>query len=85
MTIRALEKEVLGLPPKSRARFAERIIETIDDYTGPEIEAAWTEEIGRRVNEIESGKTRGIPATEVMMKARRALHETRRLPSARRK
>jgi putative addiction module component (TIGR02574 family) len=85
MTIRALEKEVLELPPRSRARFAEKIIETIDDYTDPEIESAWTEEIGRRVKEIESGQVKGIPAAEVMTKARRALHETRRLSSARRK
>jgi putative addiction module component (TIGR02574 family) len=85
MTIRTLEKEVLELPPKSRARFVEKIIETIDDYTGPKIERAWTEEIGRRVKEIASGKARGIPAAEVMIKARRALHETRRLSSARRK
>jgi putative addiction module component (TIGR02574 family) len=85
MTIRALEKEVLELPPKSRARFAERIIETIDDYTSPEVEKAWTEEISRRVAEIESGKAKGIPAAEVMTKARRALHETRCLSPARRK
>ena len=85
MTIRALEKEVLELPPKSRARFAERIIETIDDYTSPEVEKAWTEEISRRVTEIESGKAKGIPAAEVMTKARRALHETRCLPPVRRK
>jgi putative addiction module component (TIGR02574 family) len=85
MTIRALEKEVLELPPKSRARFAERIIETIDDYTDPEVKTAWTEEIGRRVTQIKSGKAKGIPAAEVMMKARRALHETRCLSSAHRK
>ena len=85
MTIRALEKEVLELPPKSRARLAERILETIDDYTGPEIETAWSEEIGRRVAEIKAGKARGIPAAEVMTKARRALHETRCISSARRK
>jgi putative addiction module component (TIGR02574 family) len=85
MTIRALEKEVLELPPKSRARFAERIIETIDDYTSPEIETAWTEEIGRRVTEIKTGKAKGIPAAAAMAKARRVLHETRCLSSARRK
>jgi putative addiction module component (TIGR02574 family) len=84
MTIRALEKEVLELPPKSRARFAEKIIESIDDYAGPEIEKAWTQEIGRRVEEIKSGKASGIPADEAMTKARRALHETRRLSPARR-
>jgi putative addiction module component (TIGR02574 family) len=85
MTIQALEKEVLELPPKSRARFVEKIIETIDDYTDPEIEKVWTDETGRRVNEIESGKAKGIPAAKVMTEARRALHETRRLSSARRK
>ena len=83
MTIRALEKEVLELPPKSRARFAERIIASIDDYADPEIRKAWTQEIGRRVAEIKSGKAKGIPAETVMAKARRALHETRRLSPAR--
>jgi putative addiction module component (TIGR02574 family) len=83
MTLRLLEKEVLGLPPRSRVRLAERIIESIDDYAAPELEAAWGDEIERRVKEIESGAEQGIPAEQVMKNARRALHETRRLPSTR--
>ncbi|MEO7298657.1 MAG: addiction module protein [Verrucomicrobiota bacterium] len=79
MTIRALEKEVLDLPPRSRVRFAEKIIESVDDFTSSEIEAAWSDEIGRRVKEIESGETKGIPASAVMTKARRALHEIRQI------
>ncbi len=85
MTIRALEKEVLDLPPRSRVRFAEKIIESLDDFTSSEIESAWSDEIGRRVKEVESGKAMGIPASEVMTKARRALHEIRQISSARRK
>jgi putative addiction module component (TIGR02574 family) len=85
MTIQALEKEVLELPPRSRIRFVERIIESVDDYADPKIEKAWTEEIGRRVNEIESGGAKGIPSKTVMTNARRALNEIRRLSSARRK
>jgi putative addiction module component (TIGR02574 family) len=85
MTIRALEKEILDLPPRSRVRFAEKIIESVDDFTSPEVEAAWSAEIGRRVKEIQSGKVKGIPATQSMAKARRALHETLQIPSARRK
>jgi putative addiction module component (TIGR02574 family) len=85
MTIHALEKEVLDLPPRSRVRFVEKIIESVDDFTSKEVETAWTEEIGRRVKEIESGKARGIPTSEVMTKARRALHEARQISSARRK
>jgi putative addiction module component (TIGR02574 family) len=83
MTIRALEKEVLELPPKSRVRFAEKIIASIDGYANLEIEKAWTQEIGRRVAEIKTSKARGITAETVMAKARRALHETRRLSPAR--
>jgi putative addiction module component (TIGR02574 family) len=85
MTIRVLEKEVLELPPRSRVRLAERIIESIDDYADPQLEADWEDEIKRRVKEIESGSEKGIPAGQVMREARRALNETRRLPPPRRK
>jgi putative addiction module component (TIGR02574 family) len=85
MTLRVLEKEVLDLPPRSRVRLIERIIQSIDDYATPELEAAWDDEIERRVKEIQSGAEKGIPAADVMKEARRALNETRRLPSARRK
>ena len=85
MTIRALEKEILDLPPRSRIRIAEKIIESVDDFTSKDIEAAWTQEIGRRVNEIESGKVKGIPAAQTLLKARRALNEARKISSARRK
>ncbi len=85
MTLRLLEKEVLELPPRSRMRLAEKIMASIDDYSTPELEAAWDDEIARRVQEIKSGAEKGIPAEDVMKEARRALHETRRLPSTRRK
>ena len=85
MTIRALEKEVLELPPRSRVRLVERIIESVDGFTSREVETAWSEAIARRVKEIESGKARGIPAAQAMAKARRALHEARHLSPTRRK
>ena len=85
MKLRALEKEVLELPPRSRVRLAERIIESIDDYSDPQFKADWDDEIERRVKEIEFGEEKGIPAGEVMREARRALNEARRLSSTRRK
>ncbi|MGO8765509.1 MAG: addiction module protein [Limisphaerales bacterium] len=85
MTLRLLEKEVLELPPHTRVRLAEKIMESIDDYATPGLEAAWDDEIERRVKEIQSGAEKGIPAGDVMKEARRALNETRRLPSTRRK
>ena len=85
MTLRVLEKEILELPPRSRVRLAEKIIESIDDYSTSEIRVAWDVEIEQRVKEIESGTETGIPADRVMKKARRALNEARRLSSAGRK
>jgi putative addiction module component (TIGR02574 family) len=60
-------------------------MESIDDYATPELEGAWDDEIERRVKEIQSGAEKGIPAEDVMKEARRALNETRRLPSTRRR
>jgi len=85
MTIRALEKEVLELPPRSRVRIVEKIIESADGGTNREVETPWRKAIARRVKEIESGKARGIPAAQAMAKARRVLHAARRLSTARRK
>jgi putative addiction module component (TIGR02574 family) len=85
MTMRALEKEVLELPPRSRLQLAEKILASIDDFADPQIAAMWDSEIQSRVSEIRSGTEKGIPADEVMKTARRAVHETRRLSSTRRK
>jgi putative addiction module component (TIGR02574 family) len=85
MTLRVLEKEVLELPPRSRVRLAEKIIESIDDYADPQLKEEWDDEVERRVKEIQSGTEKGIAADQVMKEARRALNEKRRVPSARRK
>ena len=85
ITVRVPEKEALQLPPRSRVRLAEKIIESIDDYADPKLKEDWESEIERRVKEIETGAEKAIPAEQVMREARRALNETRRVPSARRK
>ena len=70
----------VGLDPSARQTLA-----NIGDYDDPKLKKDWENEIERRVKEIESGAEKGIPAEQVMKEARRALNETRRLPSARRK
>lgn len=85
MTVRALEKEVMDLPPQSRIRIAEKILESVNDFASRDIESAWSQEIAQRVNDIESGKVKGIPADQAMAKARRALNEARKISSPRRK
>lgn len=79
--IQELADELLSLPLSSRAFLAEKLVESIDNYADPEIEAAWHEEISRRLREYEEGKVVGIPAGQVFREARERLDEARQIPS----
>lgn len=67
---RELESQALKLPRKERARLAERLISSLDQDFDPDAEKLWLEEAERRLDELQSGKAVGIPATEVFAKAR---------------
>jgi putative addiction module component (TIGR02574 family) len=74
-----IENEVLKWPPAERAGLAERLLESVTDFTSDEIELAWRSEIARRVGEVESGKVSDIPSHEVFAKARKTLNEVRQV------
>ena len=80
-----IEENVLTWPAARRIRLAEKLMASVENFATPEIEAAWNTEIASRVMEIREGRAEGIPAEEVMEKARKVLHEARRLSPARRR
>jgi putative addiction module component (TIGR02574 family) len=80
-----IENEVLKWSPAERVGLAERLLESVTDFTTEEIKLAWRSEIARRVGEVESGKVSEIPSRDVFSKARRKLNEARHLSSSRRK
>jgi putative addiction module component (TIGR02574 family) len=60
-----LEK-ALALSTQERGLIIDRLIESLDDEPAEEgAEAAWSEEIKHRVEEIQSGKVEMIPGEEV--------------------
>ena len=60
-----LEK-ALALSTQERGLIIDRLIESLDDEPADEgVEAAWSVEIKRRVEEIQSGKVEMIPGEEV--------------------
>jgi putative addiction module component (TIGR02574 family) len=60
-----LEK-ALALSTQDRGLIIDRLIESLDDEPAEEgVEPAWSEEIKRRVEEIQSGKVEMIPGEEV--------------------
>lgn len=76
LTWKRLEAEVLDLPQRERARLARRLIASLEDEIGEDlatIEAAWEEEILRRLDEHRTGVSQSIPAEDVFAEARTRL------------
>ena len=80
-----IEQEAMRMTPRRRLQLAEKLMVSVDGFATREISQAWDAEIEKRVEEIQSGKTQGIPAEKVMAAARNQLREARRLSSSRRK
>jgi putative addiction module component (TIGR02574 family) len=63
-------RAALELPPNARAMLAGHLLESLDDPEQTEIDAAWSEEIERRIRDIDEGKVKLIPGEEVVAELR---------------
>lgn len=72
--VRDLFKGALSLPADARAALAGSLIESLDNDLDESSEAAWREEIDRRIKQIDSGAVRLVPWEEAQrqLKARLA-------------
>jgi putative addiction module component (TIGR02574 family) len=70
--VEELARKARGLPPEERIRLAEELLATVQEVD-PDVEAAWDEEIRRRLAEIDSGDAKLIPAGEVFAEVRRLI------------
>ena len=50
----------LALPPEARAAPANSLLESLDSVVDASAEEAWSEEIARRVEELDSGKVKPV-------------------------
>jgi putative addiction module component (TIGR02574 family) len=67
-----LSRKARALPPEERIRLAEELLSSVQD-SDEQIEAAWAQEIERRLEEVENGTAKLIPAEEVFAEIRRLL------------
>jgi putative addiction module component (TIGR02574 family) len=58
-------QEAVQLPERDRATLAGLLIETLDPKSEPDVEAAWSAEIERRLTEIDAGTVELIPWEDV--------------------
>ena len=70
--VEELSHKARALPPEDRVRLAEELLASVQEPDA-EVDAAWAEEIKRRIADIDSGKAKLIPADEVFAEVRRLL------------
>ena len=56
-----LLKKALALLAEARAALAGSLLESLDDILDPSVEEAWSQEIARRIEELDSGKVKPVP------------------------
>jgi putative addiction module component (TIGR02574 family) len=66
-----LSQRARALSPEDRARLADELLASLDEQADHDAEAVWEKEIGRRVDEIKSGKAKLFPADEVFAETAR--------------
>lgn len=69
-TYEEIIKAAMSLPAGARVMLAEHLLESVDDDDQKRIDALWSEEIERRVKEIDDGTAILIPGEEVMNRLR---------------
>ena len=62
--------ELMSLPPSARLALAENLIDSVPVFADATIESAWSNEIERRLQELESSAVAGIPSEEAHQQIR---------------
>jgi len=65
--------EAMRLPLRDRVRLAQQLVSTLDDESETEVEELWFSEARRRLEELHTGKVKGIDADEAFRMVREEL------------
>ena len=70
-----LLQKALALPENERAELAGNLIASLDATVDQDVDAAWQQEVVRRLHDVQSGKVESVPWEEVQQKGRTLLHD----------
>lgn len=73
MTLEEIVEETSQWPADAVADLVDRIMLAKHGGIAPEIDAAWRDEVRRRIDDIDSGRVQAIPLEETLAKARKIL------------
>ncbi|MEY2466366.1 MAG: putative addiction module component [Verrucomicrobiota bacterium] len=74
-TLKKIANDLMTLPPEERLELADMLYERANPGDAKAIEQAWSEEIKRRVEDVETGRVKLIPSEKVHAEIRRKLNE----------
>jgi putative addiction module component (TIGR02574 family) len=69
-----LLQKALALSENERAELAGNLISSLDETVDQDVDAAWQQEVVRRLQDVQSGKLETIPWEKVQQKGRTLLH-----------
>lgn len=73
-----LLEKALALSTHERGQLIDRLVESLDEAHAEEgVEAAWDEEIKRRVDDIRSGRVKTIPGEQVLGRLKARLRDAK--------
>ena len=70
-SVEELAAQAITLSPEDRARLADLLLASLPDQDDPEVGMAWEQEIRQRVQAVEAGTARLVPAADVHDEARK--------------
>lgn len=62
----SLSKDALTLSPEDRVALARRLLISVEPKPSPEINAAWENEIARRIAEFDAGQAQTVSSESVL-------------------
>jgi len=72
-TLESLASEAMDLPSDQRFALAHRILTSVEPEVSPEVDAAWDAEIRDRIQRLDRGGARLVPASEAFAEVERRL------------
>jgi len=73
--ISELLRKALELPPEGRAALANSLLKSLDESIDPSAEQAWSDEIARRIKQLDSGQVKPVPWAEARKQITAILHD----------
>jgi putative addiction module component (TIGR02574 family) len=68
-----LSHKARALSPNERELLVQEVLQSLVETADPEVAAAWDQEIRQRVDQLERGSAKLIPAADVFAEARHLL------------